>query len=588
MRKAALLAATAMLVIAAAVHDAALAAQDARDGPTPNGAPTPWVMATLALGANPRGVAVDAANGRVYVGLSNGAPTSNVAVVSSASGMLLGTLGTQGTHPNGVAANPLAPRLYVSNKISNDLSLIDTNGGSAVRTAVGNMPWGIAVNASRNRVYVANFGDNSVSVIDATTGALLSTTGGVPQPAFIAVDAANDRVYVTSNGMGLYILNAVTGKIEAGPINTSADSRGVAVHPTTGRAYIVNHDTANPRLFVREAGGALSSIALPAPPMNVAINPNTNHLFITLVTSGGDMSLLALDASSLQFVALLAIGAEDAGEGGQGLAVDTALNRVFLTRYQAGQLVMVADPGAPATPTVLPTWSPTASATVTPAVSPTFAPTPPGGWPQRVSLPVVIAEWQVQDPPTPTRTVTATATRSLTPTRTATATRTHTPAPTHTPTATPLVSPTPTGTPVTVDWQIPGFLNVGLTPASVTTGQVYWQLVRAIYQDDSQSGGNHGVYFRLEDEQQQSLLGFYVCLGWPSGEDCSHFTEHHDNYPAGYGADIPMWASYNPAYGPGPYSAWAASLASDRVTGLGLPLNHHVNFLLTFRRTVAR
>ncbi len=935
MRKTALLVLTAALVCLVAAFDAAGAAANDQQGAGPAAAPTPWVVATVALGSNPRGVAADATNGRVYVGLSSGAPGANIAVVAAETGAVLGTLSTQGMHPNGVAVNPLGPRLYVSNKLSNDLSIVNAITGAVTRTAVGNMPWGVAVNPWRSRVYVANFADNSVSLLDATTGVALATTGGVPQPAFIAVDAPNDRVYVTSIGHGLYILNAVTGGIEAGPINTSADSRGVAVHPATGRAYIVNHDTANPRLFVREPGGALSHVALPAPPMNVAVNPNTNRLFITLVTTGGSLSVLVLDATTLQSVATVAIGPEDAGEGGQGLAVDSTLNRVFVSRYQAGELVIVSDPGAPATPTPIPTPSPTRTrtatataiptatptatepaappatrtptptatattasatatasptaaigvvyrtvigvapkglatnpsnghlyatmihdgliyvidgrtgghvrtlstggsapngvavdtetgtvyvtnrdsgnvaaidpasgfyrtaptghlpwgvavdpahnrlyvanfgrgddaathtvaileattlqpamtrlvgrspalaavnpatgrayvttygadtggyvldsagnvldflltgagslgvaadvasgrvyasnrltqrlhiispgggrtsvalgapgygvavnpatghvfvivitggqatlqvrdgvsgslittvglgaedendggqgiavdsalgrvyavsyqtglltaiadpgapaastptATSTPAATPTFAPTPIGGWPQRVSLPIIVGAWLATDPPTPTPSVTRTATRTLTPTRTPTRT------------ATPIVSPTPTSTPVSVDWQIPDFLHVSVIPAGASSGQAYWRLVRAIYQDDTQSGGNHSVYFRLEDEQQQSLLGLYVCLGWPSGEDCSHVTEQHDNYLWGYTADIPMWASYNPAYGPGPYAAWAAGLPSDRVTGLGLPLNHHVNFLLTFRRSVA-
>ena len=49
-----------------------------------------------------------------------------------------------------------------------------------------------------------------------------------------------------------------------------------------------------------------------------------------------------------------------------------------------------------------------------------------------------------------------------------------------------------------------------------------------------------------------------------------------------------MYADYNPGLGAsGPYSAWAQGMPSDRVFGLGLPLKYHVNFLFTFRRTVA-
>ena len=66
-----------------------------------------------------------------------------------------------------------------------------------------------------------------------------------------------------------------------------------------------------------------------------------------------------------------------------------------------------------------------------------------------------------------------------------------------------------------------------MTPASVSSGQIYWRLVRALYQDETQSGGNHHIYYRLEDENGQSLQGLQVCLGftWIPYQDCSHYTE---------------------------------------------------------------
>jgi YVTN family beta-propeller protein len=581
-----------MLIAVALILLIAVAAQNAAATDAPSTSPTPYVVATVPLGSNPKGVAADAGNGRVYVGLYNGAPTSNLAVVDSATGAVLPALGTQGTRPNGVAVNPLTHIVYVTNRDSNDLSVIDPATSDRPRVTVGSLPWGVAVHPTLNYVYVANFSSSSVSVINGATRNVVYTNGGVPQASYVAVDAVNNLVYVTSNGQGLYLLNAMTGGMVFGPIPTSADSRGVAVHPTTGRAYIVNRDPANPRLFVRQPNGDLTHSTLPAPPVNVAVNPTTDHLFITLL-NGSNLSLLVLDLPSLQTIATINLGAEDADEGGQGLAVDSVLNRVFVTRYQAGELVIIADPlpttptatatrtatsvppsptatrtATPTTPplptftrtatptnlppTATPTWTHTATATATPSptntatVTATFVATPIGGWPHRAALPIIVSE---PPPATPTRT------------------------------ATPTVTPTMGS----LDWRIPDFLHVSLSPADVSSGQMYWRLVQAIYQDDTQSGGKHHVYYRVEDESGQGIVGVFVCLGWADGQDCSRYTEPN----AYFGANVAMWESYNPALGAGPYFAWVNGLPSDRVMGLGLPLNHHVNFLLTFRRTVA-
>jgi hypothetical protein len=48
-----------------------------------------------------------------------------------------------------------------------------------------------------------------------------------------------------------------------------------------------------------------------------------------------------------------------------------------------------------------------------------------------------------------------------------------------------------------------------------------------------------------------------------------------------------MWENYDPEAGEiGPYSAWVAGLASDRVIGLGMPNGLSVNFVLTWQKTV--
>ena len=951
MRQPTLLLAASMLSLALLATQGTSATSGGDDS-VANAAPTPYVVSTVPVGSNPRGVAADSGLGRVYVGLSSAAIERNLAVLDSASGAIVTTTGTLGARPNGVAVNPSDHRVYAANRDSNSLSSLDPLTGDRWQVGVGSQPFGLAVHPGVNRIYVANFSSDSVSIVDGVTGGILNTTDGVPRASYVAVDIANSRVYVTSNSMGAYVLDSNTGNILVGYVNTGADSRGVAINPNSGRVYIVNHDPASPRVYISEAGGTWTPIDLAGPPVNVAVNPTTNHVFITLFTTTGQLSVAVLDGQTHALITTIALGAENDGEGGQGIAVDPVLNRVFVSRYQAGTLVIIADPPAiatatatstptaatasPTTPPATPTRTasatrttlppsatatrtataattrtatptatlqpPTATATVTPWPSPTgtigvvftttvgvhpkglaadatrqrlyvamieenavrvlssvtgnaikslttggvhpngvavneqsgtvftsnkgsgnmsainpdagsyqtvqsgvfpwgiavdaandrvyvanfgtdndgytvavfdastFQPITntaigmhpalvaadpslgrayvttyaadagvyvldaagkivdllltgsgsfgvaanssngrvyvsnrsqqklhiigPGASRTSVSLggpgfgvavnpatnhvfvvviagheatlqirdgdwggliasiplgaeddgdggqgiavdPVlsrvyvvsyetgvltVIADAWAPTPPTPTATATATATATRTPTATltpaptATATSTPTfmptphggwpyrsflplivaePPPPATATSTPTRTPTITATPPVsdVDWRIPDFLHVSLVPASVSSGQIYWKLVRAIYQDETQSGGNHNVYYRLEDGDGQGLLGLYVCLGfpWQPYQDCSHYTEQRGGlYPAGYAVDLPIWGTgWNPANGPGPYSAWASGLPSDRVVGMGMPLNYHVNFLLTFRRALA-
>jgi LysM repeat protein len=123
-------------------------------------------------------------------------------------------------------------------------------------------------------------------------------------------------------------------------------------------------------------------------------------------------------------------------------------------------------------------------------------------------------------------------------------------------------------------------LNVRVLNAMVSAGYTYWRLVRAEYQDPTQSGNNHHVYYSAFDENGAPIVGQRVFQGWPD-DQAETTTDGSGN------ANIAMWASYSPDRGEsGPYSAWVDGLPSDRVTGLGLPLNRHVNFRLTWQKTV--
>ena len=391
--------------------------------PQPAAASTPFVVATVAVGTGPRSVSADSGNHYVYVGLQGSGP--NLAVVDGIAGMVLTTTSTQASNPNGVAANSSTHQVFVANRDSSNLSIVNPASGAVQKVGVGSLPWGVAVHNGINRAYVANFSNDSVSIIDGSTGAVIATPGSKPRPAFIAVDENLNYVYITSQFADTYVMDT-DGNMKL-VLSTGAESHGVAVNPANSRVYIAGHNPLNPRLFLGEPGGGnLVSVALPAPPVNVAVNPNTNHVFVTLL-NGSQMSVGVYDGLTGALISTIDLGSENGTEGGQGISVDAGLNRVYVSRYQAGTLVIISDPpAAPATTTATQTSSPTltASASATATRTSTATSTATAGAPTATLT------------ATPTRTTTATATR----TGTYTSTPTATPA---TATTTPTLTPTP-------------------------------------------------------------------------------------------------------------------------------------------------
>lgn len=121
-------------------------------------------------------------------------------------------------------------------------------------------------------------------------------------------------------------------------------------------------------------------------------------------------------------------------------------------------------------------------------------------------------------------------------------------------------------------------LNVRVEYAQVKPGETFWKLVRAEYQDMTKASGNHHMLYNLLDSNGKPVLVQRVFQGLADIQA--------DSFTDAFGrAKIPMWETYNPDNGEsGPYSAWVASLPSDRVVGMGMPNGMSVNFVLTWQK----
>jgi YVTN family beta-propeller protein len=81
-----------------------------------------------------------------------------------------------GTEPAGVAVDPTAGTVYVANESGATVSVIDAATRTVTATIpVGTEPAGVAADPSTHTAYVTNFGDGTVSVISAPRPAPVPT-----------------------------------------------------------------------------------------------------------------------------------------------------------------------------------------------------------------------------------------------------------------------------------------------------------------------------------------------------------------------------------------------------------------------------
>jgi len=144
-----------------------------------------------------------------------------------------------GKTPWGAALTPDGTRLYVTNKGSNTVSVIDALTQTVASTVpVGSQPWGLAINPSQSFAYAANSGSGTVSVIDLSTNQVSAAITVGSNPHWISFSPDGKLACITNNASGsVSVIDAgnhqVIQTISAGP-----HPEGLGFYPDGSRVYV--------------------------------------------------------------------------------------------------------------------------------------------------------------------------------------------------------------------------------------------------------------------------------------------------------------------------------------------------------------
>jgi YVTN family beta-propeller protein/VCBS repeat-containing protein len=125
-----------------------------------------------------------------------------------------------GTNPRsiGFVVTPNGPRLYVVNRGSGTVSVVDAATNKAIdlnpattttidAITVGSAPQQIVINGDGTRAYVTNFSSNSVSIIDTTTNKVVDANPATQAVDAIAVPSTPIGVAISKDGSLVYVAN---------------------------------------------------------------------------------------------------------------------------------------------------------------------------------------------------------------------------------------------------------------------------------------------------------------------------------------------------------------------------------------------
>jgi YVTN family beta-propeller protein len=337
--------------------------------PTP-GPCYPLVEITIPVGNDPRGVAYNDDDDLIYVANYGDDTVSVINGVSyDVTKVITGVVGA-----NGVAYDSDHGLVYVTNQSIDALTVISATTNTIVETIpVGDQPHGVAYNATSHKVYVANYGGNSVTIVDANTMTTTATISGLSEPAHVAANPVSNKVYVSNHGNGTVTVirgsdDAVLATVSLG----SSGPYGIAADTQRNLIYVVSISVLNldaPNLVTIDGATDLvksdqwgkvnihksddSLVPLRVIAVHPELGPSAGggHLYIT--SSSGDVAGDGSHGTDQMLMSRkgwpegfnkpnpLDVGSRPE----EGIAVDLANNRVFVTARDVNRLTVIKDTG---------------------------------------------------------------------------------------------------------------------------------------------------------------------------------------------------------------------------------------------------
>ena len=235
-----------------------------------------------------------------------------------------------------IAMSPLTPlKLYVANRGSNTISVINGADGSTVATIpVAAGPSAVNVNPSTRKVYVAHFGQD-MTVINGSTDTVSSTItyGSSADFPSVGVDPVTNKIYASWQYDATPSVQVISGSSDsitttvsyAAPPYYYTYPTDIAVNTATNKIYVL--DWGNSEVFVVDGAtdATIGQISVSSyEKCGIAANSVTNKIYAVDDSS----SVYVFDGATDTQVGTITIG--NAGIG-RGVAVNTLTNRVYAT-----------------------------------------------------------------------------------------------------------------------------------------------------------------------------------------------------------------------------------------------------------------
>lgn len=239
---------------------------------------------TFASNGTSVALAYDSGRGEVFVALAHG--PNAVEVIDDSTDQAVASIPV-GSDPVALTYDPVRGLVFVANRDSNTVSVINDTTHQLTTVPVGADPSGIACDPLTGDVYVTNL--DNLSVIDEATEKVvhwIPVTGG---PTGVVYAADLNEMLVAEGSGNVTVINATSGEV-TGTIAVGGEPFAVAYDPDDRTVLVTNDGTNDLDAINASTGQVTATVHLDSIPAGVTYDAGTNEVFVA--TWGGTVSVL--------------------------------------------------------------------------------------------------------------------------------------------------------------------------------------------------------------------------------------------------------------------------------------------------------
>lgn len=211
--------------------------------------------------------------------------SDDISVIDTSTNLVVDTINV-GPKPRGIAINPSCSRVYVTLQHAEEVAVINTQtNGVIANIPVGVKPFAVDVHPSGSPVYVANWKGDYVTVIDANTNTVVTTIPVGDEQQGVTFNPSGTHAFVAHRGSknSVSVINTGTNTVDDATIPVGVENskpRDIAFHPTGNPAYVTLIENDSVSVINTLNNTETTTIPVGDAPVAIVLSPDGSRAYV--------------------------------------------------------------------------------------------------------------------------------------------------------------------------------------------------------------------------------------------------------------------------------------------------------------------